>query len=247
MDIVVSVKNLRKTFELNRKEKKQLNINKKIAVDDISFEVEKGTIFALLGPNGAGKTTTLRMLSTLVKPDSGIIEINGLIKKEEIRKHITFLSTDLSLDKNFTPDYLFDYFSGLYKIKNNPLKEELFKLFGIEEFKHKKIGELSTGMKQKTAIAISLLNDPDILIFDEPTNGLDLVLSKEIIDYLLELKKKGKTIIISTHILDVVNKLADKLAIINDGKIKYMGSIEELLIETNKNNLEDAFFEKLEV
>ena len=242
MEKIIEVKNLKKSFELNQKQKQQLGKDRLVAVDDISFDVYKGSIFAILGPNGAGKTTTLRCLSTLMKPDSGTIMINDAYDENEIRSHIAFLTSDLNLDRHFTPDYLFDYFSGLYGIKNNPLKEKLFELYGITEFKNTKIANLSTGMKQKLQIVISLVNDPDILIYDEPTNGLDVVLSKEIEEYLLKLKEQGKTIVLSTHILDIVNKLADSLIIINKGKIVFSGSKEELYEKYSVSNLEDGFF-----
>ena len=242
MEKIIEVKNLKKSFELNKKQKQQLGKDRLVAVDDISFDVYKGSIFAILGPNGAGKTTTLRCLSTLMKPDSGTIMINDAYDENEIRSHIAFLTSDLNLDRHFTPDYLFAYFSGLYGIKNNSLKEKLFDLFGITEFKNTKIANLSTGMKQKLQIVISLVNDPDILIYDEPTNGLDVVLSKEIEEYLLKLKEQGKTIVLSTHILDIVNKLADSLIIINKGKIVFSGSKEELYEKYSVSNLEDGFF-----
>lgn len=242
MEKIIEVKNLKKSFELNKKQKQQLGEDRLVAVDDISFDVYKGSIFAILGPNGAGKTTTLRCLSTLMKPDSGTIMISDAYDENEIRSHIAFLTSDLNLDRHFTPDYLFDYFSGLYGIKNNSLKEKLFELFGITEFKNTKIANLSTGMKQKLQIVISLVNDPDILIYDEPTNGLDVVLSKEIEEYLLKLKEQGKTIVLSTHILDIVNKLADSLIIINKGKIVFSGSKEELYEKYSVSNLEDGFF-----
>ena len=242
MEKIIEVKNLKKSFELNKKQKQQLGKDRLVAVDDISFDVYKGSIFAILGPNGAGKTTTLRCLSTLMKPDSGTIMINDAYDENEIRSHIAFLTSDLNLDRHFTPDYLFDYFSGLYGIKNNSLKEKLFELFGITEFKNTKIANLSTGMKQKLQIVISLVNDSDILIYDEPTNGLDVVLSKEIEEYLLKLKEQGKTIVLSTHILDIVNKLADSLIIINKGKIVFSGSKEELYEKYSVSNLEDGFF-----
>ncbi len=246
MDNIIEVDNITKTFELSKRDKKLTGEKYKVAVDDISFKVKKGEIYALLGPNGAGKTTTMRCLSTLISPSKGTIKINGTENKEEIRKFISFLTSDLSLDKHFTPDYLFDYFSSLYGIKDNSsLKEELFSLFGICEFRNVKIGELSTGMRQKTSIVISLVNDPLILIYDEPTNGLDCILTKEVVDYLRVLKNRGKTIIISTHILDIINKLADNLAIINYGQMIFDGSIQELKEKTNKDNLEDAFFQVL--
>ena len=164
--------------------------SKKIAVDNISFSAEKGQIFGLLGPNGAGKTTTLRSIATLLKPTEGEILVEGFSVKEdsqEIRRRIGFLTNELKLDKHFTPRYTMQFFGKLYGIKSETIKEktdELFAYFGINEFADKKIGELSTGMSQKLSIAVSLVHDPDVIIFDEPTNGLDVITASSVTDYL---------------------------------------------------------------
>ena len=247
MEEILKVEHLKKTFKLS---KKQQNIEKgekyKVAVNNLSFVMHKGEIYGLLGPNGAGKTTTLRMLSTLIKPDEGDAYINGVsIRKEpeKIRKMIGFLTSDLKLENSFTPNYLFDYFSSLHGVDNKTReerKEKLFKRFGIDKFKEVKIGDLSTGMKQKVSIVISLVHDPDFIIFDEPTNGLDVITAKVVTDYLIELKNEGKSILLSTHIFSLVEKICDRVGIIINGKMIVSDKINIL---TNNKNLEEAFFD----
>lgn len=247
MEEILKVEHLKKTFKLS---KKQQNIEKgekyKVAVNDLSFVMYKGEIYGLLGPNGAGKTTTLRILSTLIKPDEGDAYINGVsIRKEpeKIRKMIGFLTSDLKLENSFTPNYLFDYFSSLHGVDNKTReerKEKLFKRFGIDKFKEVKIGDLSTGMKQKVSIVISLVHDPDFIIFDEPTNGLDVITAKVVTDYLIELKNEGKSILLSTHIFSLVEKICDRVGIIINGKMIVSDKINIL---TNNKNLEEAFFD----
>ena len=247
MEEILKVEHLKKTFKLS---KKQQNIEKgekyKVAVNDLSFAMYKGEIYGLLGPNGAGKTTTLRMLSTLIKPDEGDAYINGVsIRKEPetIRKMIGFLTIDLKLENSFTPNYLFDYFSSLHSVDNKTReerKEKLFKRFGIDKFKEVKIGDLSTGMKQKVSLVISLVHDPNFIIFDEPTNGLDVITAKVVTDYLIELKNEGKSILLSTHIFSLVEKICDRVGIIINGKMIVSDKINIL---TNNKNLEEAFFD----
>lgn len=248
MEEILIVKNLSKTFKLSKKQQK---INKtketlKVAVDDLSFIAYKGEIYGLLGPNGAGKTTTLRMISTLIKPDNGDVLVAGLsITKEpdKVRGKIGFLTSELKLEDFFTPNYLFDYFAKLYEVDldvANKRKEEMFRKFGIDSFKEVKIGDLSTGMKQKVSLVISLVHDPDIIIFDEPTNGLDIISAKTVTDFLIELKEQGKTIILSTHIFSLVEKLCDRVGIIIDGKMLIDDKLSTIV---GDNNLEDVFFD----
>ena len=156
---------------------------------------------------------------------------------------IGFLRSDLKLENSFTPNYLFDYFSSLHGVDNKTReerKEKLFKRFGIDKFKEVKIGDLSTGMKQKVSIVISLVHDPDFIIFDEPTNGLDVITAKVVTDYLIELKNEGKSILLSTHIFSLVEKICDRVGIIINGKMIVSDKINIL---TNNKNLEEAFFD----
>ena len=243
---MINVKDLKKEFKISKRQRKIQQCRTNIALNGLSFEVNKGEIYALLGTNGAGKTTTLRILSTLLKPDDGKCYIDGVNVSEEpdkIRSKIGFLTSELKLDGFFTPNYLYDFFSDLYGVKSElriVRKKELFNTLGIDKFAEVKVSNLSTGMKQRVAIAISLVHDPDIIIYDEPTNGLDIVSSKMVIDYLKELKTNGKTIIISTHIFEVVEKVADRVGIVINGKLEYEDSISRIKKE---KSLEDVFFE----
>ena len=242
------VTNLKKTFTLSKKQQKleKSNNKYKVAVNDLSFKAYKGEIYGLLGPNGAGKTTTLRIISTLIKADEGDAFIDGISVKNnptEIRGKIGFLTSELKLEDFFTPNYLFDYFSKLHGVESSiyeERKERLFKKFGIDEFKEVKIGDLSTGMKQKVSLVISIVHDPDFIIFDEPTNGLDIITAKTVTDFLLDLKNEGKTIIISTHIFSLVEKICDRVGIIFNGKMIVEDNVKEL---TKNCSLEDKFFE----
>lgn len=245
----IIVLHLRKTFILS---KKQMRIehakeNKRVAVNDISFTTYQGEIFGLLGPNGAGKTTTLRCISTLIKPDSGTITVNGFDVKDDIKvkKSICFLTNELKLEEQMTPTYAFNYYARFYDLPDEVIKErreKLFKIFGIEKFAEVKISDLSTGMKQKTSIVVSLVNDPDIIIFDEPTNGLDVLTAKLVTDYLLELKKAGKSIIISTHIMNLVEKICDRVGIIINGRMIACDIVENICNLSPNHDLEEVFF-----
>jgi len=217
-------------------------------IKGVSFEIGKGTIFGLLGPNGAGKTTLMQIIATLMKPTSGTIVIAGMSPEKDLLKiHslIGFLTTEIKLDTVSTPDDLFDFFADLYDIPKNEIsqrKEKAFNRFGITPFAKRKITELSTGMKQKISIAISLLHEPPIIIFDEPTNGLDILTSRQVTDYLKELKAEGRCILLSTHIFSVAEELCDEVAILVDGKIVAQGTVEELIKLSGEKDFEDAFF-----
>ena len=248
MDEILRVEGLCKTFQLSRKQQKIERTDRKkiVAVDNLSFIAYKGEIFGLLGPNGAGKTTTLRMLATLIHPDSGDAILDGysvVNQPEEVRGKIGFLTSELKLEDFFTPNYLFDFFSQLYGIAPEVMSErktKLFERFGINKFAEVKVANLSTGMKQKLSLVISLVHNPDIIIFDEPTNGLDVLTARTVTDYLQELRNEGKTIILSTHIFSLVERLCDRVGIIIDGRMTACGTLEEVC---NGLSMEDRFFE----
>ena len=217
-------------------------------IKGVSFEVKDGMIFGLLGPNGAGKTTLMQMISTLLAPTSGSITIDGLNAKDnllEIHRRIGYLTTEVRLDPMSTPDRLWDFFASLYDIPKKDAvkrKEDIFGKLGIMPFKNKRIQELSTGMKQKASIAISLIHNPQVIVFDEPTNGLDILTSKQVTDYLIELKNEGHSIILSTHIFSVAECLCDEIAILIDGKIAAQGDVKYLTELAEAKNFEEAFF-----
>ena len=253
MEAKIKVENISKTFVLSKKQMKINNTNnrKKVAVKDLSFEAYPGQIYGLLGPNGAGKTTTLRCISTLIKPDEGNVFVKGysiLDEETNVRKNIGFLTSDLKLEEFFTPNYLFNFFAKLHNLSESETKArktELFSKFGIDAFKEVKISDLSSGMRQKVQLVISIIHDPDIIIFDEPTNGLDIITAKIVTDFLIELKNKGKTIIVSTHIFSLVEKICDRVGIIINGELIY----DDLMDNVNKENdsIEKLFFDLAEV
>ena len=218
------------------------------AVKNLSFQCKPGEIYGLLGPNGAGKTTTLRCLSTLIKPTSGnawIDDYNVLEHGQIFRSKIGFLTSDMKLDGYFSPDYMMNWFGKLNKMDEDEIeckKEKLFADLQMTDFIHKKIDELSTGMKQKTAIAISLIHDPEVIIFDEPTNGLDIVTSKAVTDFLVNCAEAGKIVILSTHIMTIAEKLCHRFGILVEGELKEEGTLNEIIEGSSWDNLEDVFF-----
>lgn len=248
---IIEAKGLKKEFKLSKKqaaENKTRNVDSEgllAAVDNLSFSVRPGEIYGLLGPNGAGKTTTMRMLATLIKPTAGdaLVAGNSIVSDPEaVRASIGFLTSELKLEDFFTPSYLFDFFAELHRVDPAELRErkhQLFARFGIDDFAETKVSKLSTGMKQKASIAITLAHDPSIIIFDEPTNGLDVLTARVVTDYLEELRTEGRTIILSTHIFALAEKLCDRVGVIIDGQMIAEGSLDEVRAE---QSLEDAFF-----
>ena len=248
---VLKVEHVTKEFNLTWKQRQKQKTSAKtlVAVNDLSFQAEPGIIYGLLGPNGAGKTTTLRMIASLIKPKSGSIYLDNKEINEDIyeyRKKIGFLTSELKLDGFFTPADTITYMGKLYGMDDQEItqrKNILFKSFGIDSFQNTPIKDLSTGMKQKVSLAISLCHDPDVIIFDEPTNGLDVIAARDVEDFLREIKKQNKTIIISTHIFSLVEKLCDRVGIIIKGKLVYDDELKNI---QKDGSLEEAFFKLYE-
>jgi len=246
---MIEVVDLKKEFTLSKQQKKELNTNedKATAVDGISFKCEPGRVFSLLGPNGAGKTTTLRMLSTIFKPTSGTVTIAGIdaIKHpEEARKKIGFLTGSTGLYARLTPNELIEYFGSLYALPKNEIvqrKEKLYDLLDMNDFQNKRIGKLSTGMKQKVSICRTMIHDPEVVIFDEPTSGLDVITAENIITLISDCKKEGKTVIFSSHIMSEVDLLCDDLAIVHQGKLLFNDSMEAFKKQMSTENLTSEF------
>lgn len=246
---MIEVKNLAKTFLLTKKQQKELNTKavKITAVDGVSFTCNPGRVHALLGPNGAGKTTTLRMLSTIFKPSTGLITINGIdaVKNPaEARKHIGFLTGSAGLYARLTPNELIDYFGKLYSVPNetiNTRKKHLFDLLDMHDFANKRIGKLSTGMKQKVSICRTMIHDPQVIIFDEPTSGLDVITAENIIQLIRDCKNQGKTVIFSSHIMGEVDLLSDDITIIHKGKVLFNDTMEAFRAQQIEANLTAEF------
>lgn len=247
---ILQAKEISKKFKTNKKEafSRRLKENWLVALDKLSLSLKEGEIYGLLGPNGAGKTTALRIMASLLTPDAGEILYRGENVRKDVssyRKKIGFLTSELKLDDFFTPEYTFTYMAKLYGEKDEDIEKRrklLFERFGITSFSNSKIASLSTGMKQKTSLAISLCHNPEIIIFDEPTNGLDIIASKDVEDFLIDLRNEGKCLIISTHIFSLVEKLCDRVGILLSGHLVKEGYLKEL---TEEKSLEDLFFSLL--
>ncbi|MBC8066123.1 MAG: ATP-binding cassette domain-containing protein [Chlorobia bacterium] len=222
------------------------------AVDGISFEAHPGKIFGLLGCNGAGKTTALRILSTVIRPTAGTATVAGidvLANPEKVRSQIGFMSTSTALYGRLQAREVIEYFGGLYGLSGRKLKERVdyvVKKLQIEEFADRLCDKLSTGQKQRVNIGRTILHDPPVLFFDEPTAGLDVVLSQTVMEFIEEARDMGKTIVFSTHIMSEVERLCDHVAIIDKGKLHGEGTVEELKAQTGEASLEKAFLKLVE-
>jgi sodium transport system ATP-binding protein len=246
---MIKVENLRKEFQLGRTQQKELATKDKIAiaVDNISFECHPGRIFSLLGPNGAGKTTTMRLLSTIFKPTSGKIEIAGIdavAHARDARRKIGFLTGSTGLYARLTPNELVKYFADLYEVSSADFKqrkEKLFTLLDMNEFQNKRIGKLSTGMKQKVSICRTMIHNPEVIVFDEPTSGLDVITAENIISLIRDCKTEGKTVIFSSHIMSEVDLLCDDMAIVHKGKLLYNGTMDDFRANQQESSLTGEF------
>lgn len=246
---MIEVSDLRKEFVLSRQQRKELNTTdpKAIAVDGISFKCEPGRVYSLLGPNGAGKTTTLRMLSTIFKPTSGSITIAGIdaiANPQEARRKIGFLTGSTGLYARLTPNEVIKYFADLYGISKSDFeerKDRLYTLLDMHDFQGKRIGKLSTGMKQKVSICRTMIHDPEVVVFDEPTSGLDVITAENIIKLIRDCKDEGKTVIFSSHIMSEVDLLCDDIAIIHKGRMLHEGTMTDFRKNMQAENLTAEF------
>ena len=222
------------------------------AVDSLSFNVKKGEILGLLGENGAGKTTTLRLLATMLKPTSGTAIIDGydLVKDSNlVRSKIGILfGGETGLYDRLTAYENIAYFGELNGMSKTEIKnriDKLAKLLDMEEYINRRVGKFSKGMKQKVAIARSIVHNPEIMFLDEPTSGLDVSAVKVVHDFIIELKKEGKTIVFSSHSMKEVEKLCERVAIIHKGKLQVQDSLINLKEKYPENDLEEIFLKKV--
>ncbi len=220
-----------------------------LAVDRVRFVVRPGEVFGLLGPNGAGKTTTLRMLCTVLRPTGGRATVAGFDVVEqagEVRRHVGFLSANTGVYDRMTPWEMVGYYGRLNMVPDDVLRprmEQLFTDLQMNDFRDVAGGKLSTGMKQKVSIARALVNDPPVLIFDEPTAGLDVLVQRAVLQNIARLRGLGKTILFSTHIMREVEKLCDRVAIMARGKVVACGTLADLREMYKQDDLEELFFQ----
>lgn len=239
---MIVAEHLRKTFPGKGKDKQRV-----IAVDDVGFTAHDGQITGLLGPNGAGKTTTLRMLYTLMTPETGRVIVDGTDvahDPERVRRHLGVLPDARGVYKRLTARENIDYFAGLHGMSPTAIAKHTAKLAAalqMEDFLDRATEGFSQGQRTKTAIARALIHDPKNVILDEPTNGLDVMTTRGLRHFLKDLRAEGRCVIFSSHIMQEVAALCDRIVIIAQGKVTAQGTPEELRTLAGEDNLEDAF------
>ena len=248
---MIELSNVTKVFTLTKDQRKivgktKLRPKSFTAVDSISFKCESGSVFALIGPNGSGKTTTLRMIATMISPTSGTIKINDkdvLIDGRLARKSIGFMTNQTALYDRLSPYEMVKYFADLNSMDKSLFDQrckDIFDRLNMNTFANKRIGTLSSGMKQKTSIARTIIHDPDIIVFDEPTTGLDVMTSRSIIELIRNSKDEKKTIIFSSHRMEEVQSLADDIGVIYNGELIFSGSKVEFESLSDSNSYDDT-------
>jgi sodium transport system ATP-binding protein len=222
-----------------------------LALDNISFQVGPGEIFGLLGPNGAGKTTALRILSTVLRATSGFARVNGFdvtTHPDEVRYSIGFVSNNTAIYDRMTAWEMVEYFGRLYGIPDDRLSdrmEQIFEQLQMQEIRNVNGGRMSTGMKQKVSIARAIVHDPPVLVFDEASLGLDVLVARALQKIISGFREQGKCIIFSTHIMREVEKLCDRVGILYRGKMLATGTLPELAEQCRCDDFEELFFELL--
>src|SRR4051812_23062678 len=239
---MIQVENLVKSF-------RDLRRGLVYAVDHISFEARPGEIFGLLGPNGAGKTTAMRILCTVLRPSGGVARVAGYdvaTQASQVRQHIGFMSATTAIYDRMSAWELIEYFGRLYGMAPEVLRarmEEVFALLQMNDFRDVLGAKMSTGMRQKVSIARAIVHDPPVMIFDEPTLGLDVLVARNVLHSIERLRDQGKCILYSTHIMREVEKLCDRVAIVSKGKVQAAGTLEELRDRYGQRDLEELFFQ----
>jgi sodium transport system ATP-binding protein len=237
---MIEARNLTKVFH----DKKRGEIR---AVDDITFTCRPGQIYGLLGANGAGKTTTLRLLATLLRPTSGTVAVAGFdasTEPERVRANVGFLATSTALYGRLTARETIAYFGRLNGLSDEAIAGRVARLadeLALHEFLDRRVEKFSTGMKQKTSIARTLVHDPAVLIFDEPTIGLDVMTARNIVRFVRDCRTRGKTVIYSTHVMSEVEKICDVIGIIHHGRLVAEGSLAELRQRSGEQDMEEIF------
>lgn len=237
---MIAAQNLTKTF----KDKKRGVIT---AVENVSFTCRPGQIYGLLGANGAGKTTTLRMLATLLKPSSGSAQIAGHdvgTAPEQVRANVGFLAASTALYGRLSAREMIAYFGRLNGMADPAIRariDVLARELDMHEFLDRRCDKFSTGMKQKTSIARTLIHDPAVMIFDEPTLGLDVMTARAIVKFVRACRERGRTVIYSTHVMSEVEKLCDVIGIIHNGRLVAEGTLAQLQQKFGERDMEEIF------
>lgn len=249
---MIRVDRLSKTFQRVVKDGRKKKKETFFAVKEISFEVEEGQIYGILGPNGAGKTTLLRMLGGILTPTEGAVAIGGYdskLQSNEMKQLIGYLSGNTKLYGRLSPRELFGIFGELYGLSKKEVEDaiqKVSKIMDMESFMDNRIEHLSTGQTQRTSIGRCLIHSPKVYIFDEPTLGLDVLSSHAIIEFMKEEKKKGKTVLYSTHYMEEAESLCDQILMIHQGEIIAKGTPDALKEQTKTSNLRDVFIKLVE-
>jgi len=219
------------------------------AVDGVSFEARPGEVFGLLGPNGAGKTTTLRVLSTVFRPTAGTIEIDGVdavARPDEVRRRIGFLSGATGVYDRLTTREQAEYYARLHGLEGADLRrrvDETLRILQAEEFADRPCGTLSSGQKQKASLARTVVHDPPVLVLDEPTANLDVLVARAVTEFIRAARDAGRTVLLSTHDMGEAERLCDRLAVIHRGRIRAAGTVAEIRAAAGgAADLETAFF-----
>lgn len=228
-----------------------LQTGKFVALDHVSFSVGPGEIFGLLGPNGAGKTTALRILSTVLQPTSGTAKVNGFdvaTHPYEVRHSIGFVSNNTAIYERMTAWEMVEYFGKLYGLSQERLEERMNAVFTqlqMNDIRDIAGARMSTGMQQKVNIARAIVHDPPVLVFDEASLGLDVLVARALLDIISGLRDEGKCIIFSTHIMREVERLCDRVGILHRGKMLAYGTLPELADQQEETDFEELFFNML--
>lgn len=251
---MIQIRNLCKTFKLNRRRRKELGADQERAssrsldaLADVSFECRSGRVFGLIGPNGAGKTTALRIIATLLRPTAGSVTVTGvdaIREPQRARERIGFLTGNTGLYDRLTATEMVRYHAqlhGMPEARFEQSRQRLFSLLDMEGFANRRIGRLSSGMRQKISIVRTIIHDPEVMVFDEPTAGLDVMSSRRIVELIRLCRDEGKTVLLSTHIMAEVQQLCDDIAIIHKGKLHFCGSKEQFEAQMTASSYDDEF------
>jgi len=221
------------------------------AVQNVSFRVQPGQIYGLLGANGAGKTTTLRLLATLLEPTAGVARVAGAdvaLDPTRVRAHVGFLGASTALYGRLTARETIAYFGRLNGLSDAAIRERIRVLaerLDMNDFLDRRVDKFSTGMKQKVSIARTLVHDPAVMIFDEPTLGLDVLAARTIVHFIRECRDRGKTVVYSTHVMSEVEKLCDVVGIVHGGRLLTEGTLPELKLRYRQNDMEEIFVQAI--